>query len=567
MKPARARNACMRCRRQKLKLFRNHLRNLRQSDAIPDGHPASKNPAQDTVKIPVKDLVGVQLPSDPVATILIDAYLQANHWYLALFHVQTFRARAMPMIQIGAAAVSEKPFLLLLLVVLMIGTRFVQPEIITTHDPVFNIESYRNQVLNAVEQHLFSSLHEADLESIGCALLMSIEYLLEGKTKLAFVLSGMGLRIAHAIGLHDESTWDPLENVELQVRRRVWWAIYMADGYAAQAYGKPPIQAGGRFRVLEPQDLDDITTCPGITSYEVREDGSLRPVSSFSYNRYKAQLYSIMSAVMPGMRLKEIKDVYSRLSAWEAMIPPELRLDIHRNYEGEMQDKGPRVFTLQALTLQLAFDHNMLLLLRPFLVSKRHLSIQVFSQSEPNSSESPVTVRDQMITSAIRISSIHQHRGIIRLVSNTTAAAQVCFQCFTAGVILAMLALSDISSPQVPKFKQALARLINILSLAGSGTLLSKQSVEILTDTMHIISSQEVSALIDRVAGDSETEHPRLGNREAERALGDVQAPEVSSDVAVDDEEIWGELGRPLDLDGFDISSSTSLYQQLALFL
>ncbi|KAJ5193272.1 transcriptional regulator family: Fungal Specific TF [Penicillium cf. viridicatum] len=244
---------------------------LRDSDAIPDGTPANKQPQIRGSRILIVELIGLQLPSAPVALALLDAYLQANHWYLSLFHEPSFRSRSI--------------------------------------------------LIEALENHIFWILQEATLESVACAVLMSIAYLLERKTQLSFTMSGLGSRAAQAMSIRDETT------------------------YIAQAYGKPSILPTVQFNVSEPEYLDDtLATCPGIGSYEVREDGTFKPVTIFSYNRYKAQLYSIADPTAHSIRLPHIKRTYTRLLDWEKTVPRELKLDSFSEYQIMINDDALRVF-------------------------------------------------------------------------------------------------------------------------------------------------------------------------------------------------------------------------------
>lgn len=210
-------------------LFRNHMTTLRDSDAIPDGTPANKQSQVPGSRIPIIELIGIQLPSAPITLTLLDAYLQANHWYLSLFHEPSFRARLVTILQTEGILPSEKSFLLLLLAVLIIGARFSNHETLHSLDPQFNPQQSRTIWIEAVENHIFWILQEATLESVACAVLMSIAYLLERKTQLSFTMSGLGSRAAQAMGIHDETTWGHLDPIEVQVRRRVWWSIYMVD--------------------------------------------------------------------------------------------------------------------------------------------------------------------------------------------------------------------------------------------------------------------------------------------------------------------------------------------------
>ncbi|CAI7633029.1 unnamed protein product [Penicillium discolor] len=543
---------------------------LRDSDAIPDGTPANKQPHLQGSRIPIVELIGLHLPSAPVTLALLDAYLQANHWYLSLFHEPSFRARLVTILQTDGILPSEKPLLLLLLAVLVIGARFSNHETLHSLDPQFNPQQSRAIWIEAVENHIFWILQEATLESVACAVLMSIAYLLERKTQLSFTMSGLGSRAAQAMSIHDEATWGHLDPIEVQVRRRVWWSIYMVDVYVAQAYGKASILPTVQFNVSEPEDLDDtLATCPGIGSYEVRVDGTFKPVTIFSYNRYKAQLYSIADPTAHSIRLPHIKRTYSRLLDWEKTVPRELKLDSFSENQNMINDAALRVFSLQALTLQVTYDYKHLILFRPFLLSKRYLNVRLHDGPVDTQDRSDTTIRDQLFTSALRMSSICRWQNILLILGNTTSAAQLCFQCFTAGVVLAMLALSELSSPRLPECKQGLARLIRSLEVAGAGSPLSRQSVDILMEAMHLISAEEVKELVSRAGKPAEDVRgvlptARLVTRLADsRGTGYIHRA-IHQPDAVHGQEMWEELDLMPDESEPEILNSISLYQSLA---
>ncbi|KAF4769123.1 hypothetical protein HAV15_008533 [Penicillium sp. str.  len=383
-------------------------------------------------------------------------------------------------------------------------------------------------------------------------------------------MSGLGSRAAQAMSIHDETTWGHLDPIQVQVRRRVWWSIYMVDVYIAQAYGKPSILPTVQFNVSEPEDLDDtLATCPEIGSYEVRVDGTFKPVTIFSYNRYKAQLYSIADPTAHSIRLPHIKRTYSRLLDWEKTVPRELKLDSFSEDQNMVNDAALRVFSLQALTLQVTYDYKHLILFRPFLLSKRYLNVRLHDGPVETQDRSDTTIRDQLFTSALRMSSICRWQNILLILGNTTSAAQLCFQCFTAGVVLAMLALSELSSPRLPECKQGLVRLIKSLEVAGAGSPLSRQSVGILMEAMHLISDEEIKELVSRAGKPAEDVRSVLPTAKLVRRLADSRGTgdihrAIHQPNAVHGQEMWEELDLMPDESEPEILNSISLYQSLA---
>ncbi|KAF2967689.1 hypothetical protein GQX73_g5858 [Xylaria multiplex] len=429
-----------------------------------------------------------------------------------------FRAHTQEILDTDGVTTSEKGFLLLLLAVLVTGARFIDPDAIHIYHPSFDATAFQVRTIAAIENHLILALNDFSLESIAFLLLMSSTYLQMRKVQLAFMVSGMGVRMAQAMGL-SEAVWPTVDDLERQVRRRLWWSMYMTDMYTAQAYGKPAILDESHFHVSQPQDLDDtITTCPGFNSLELREENKMHPVTMLSYNRYKSQLYVIAARMTGNMSIQQIQTVMKDLVDWGKALPPELRPGSFVGKEREvMSNPALRVFALQALTLQVTFDNMYLVLFRPFLCSGRSASM-VFPDSTSQPLTAPIlpgsSIRQQLLESAMRTSNIGRSLEILRLVSRTTAANQVGFHCFTAGVTLGMLALLDLASPRLLELKQALARMINILGIVGAQTPLCGQSIEILTDMIHLIASQEVKHMISRTV--SSSTHPGPCNARTE---------------------------------------------------
>jgi hypothetical protein len=106
-------------------------------------------------------------------------------------------------------------------------------------------------------------------------------------------------------------------------------------------------------------------------------DGIAEPVTTFTYVTFKIKLYQIASPIVADIYFHRGADLDSlatkvmsidkQLRNWFASLPPELKLEelCHKG----MKDlpKNARLFMLQALALQLAYDNVQILLHRPSL--------------------------------------------------------------------------------------------------------------------------------------------------------------------------------------------------------
>ncbi|KAF7594183.1 hypothetical protein BBP40_010032 [Aspergillus hancockii] len=505
-------------------VFRTHLTTPRHSDAIPDGISNSSGEQQpfQAPRVPVRDLIHVPLPPLTVTMGLLDAYLQANHWYLTLFYEPTFRAQVQQIVETGSILPSQKGLLMLLLAVLVTGARFADVQTLRTLNTDFDTTTYQADALDCIEKSFYLSLEAVSLErpSLSRAWVFAQHKLSGSTTKRG------GLR------------------------------------YTAQAYGKPSMLTESTFRVTFPDDLDDMcSTCPGLHSVEVRGDGVSHPVTTSSYNRFKVRLYAIAAEIRANISRENVYRLHTRLVAWENSLPPELRPHSFRENELDgSEDPVRQVFALQALTLQISYDNIRLVLLRPFLCAEQPAA---GTQSDRISSETSLpiaTIRRQLFEAAARTSHIDQWPTTLQHLSRTVAAMQVGFHCFTAGVVLGMLALSELSSPRLSECQRALARVIHILEVVGAQTPLCNQSIEILTDMMHLIASQEVKRMISHAA-DAAPQQARQTDEGP--GVGAANAQQLMPSYGTD---LWSIPDMSLDEHDWEQSSWIWLYDPLVSF-
>jgi hypothetical protein len=206
-----------------------------------------------------------------------------------------------------------------------------------------------------------------------------------------------------------------------------------------------------------------------------------------------------------GIIISQVKHIHAQLLEWERGIPPELRPDSFRNRGDDIhRDRTVRVFALQSLTLQTAYDNIQVLLSRPFIGFGRPTDVSPGVHPKAPSIRSRLEreilsmSRDQCWTSSVRLSLSSQYTEIFDLLSRSSAFLQWIMWSFTAGVMLGSLALSSLYSSRIGDCKRAIARLVHALQTAGHPTALGSQTAKILSDLIHLIARQEVQAMITR---------------------------------------------------------------------
>lgn len=261
--------------------------------------------------------------------------------------------------------------------------------------------------------------------------------------------------------------------------------------------------------------------CPGFDSLEEREQGKMHRVTLLSYNRYKSQLYMLVAKGSIDMRLEQIQRLSNDLMAWKVALPPELRIE---NFESDDQvlNDSPvyNIFAMQALTLQATFNNMLLGLLSPLLYREKTFeSIRpgIGNQSPMECNTLSSDIHRKLLDTSLSVSRLDQYPKTLRLLASSIATTQVGFQCLTAGVILGMLALRDLSSPQLLEIKYALARIISILDTIGAKTPLCGQSIDVLTEIIHLIAFREAKYVI------------KSASRHSDRASSNISTPNMAT--------------------------------------
>lgn len=273
--------------------------------------------------------------------------------------------------------------------------------------------------------------------------------------------------------------------------------------------------------------MDDLATrCPNFGSLEPLDGGVYGQVTVLSYQRYKCRLYQIAVPITEGIyfynggTIKEVvervKFINRRLLDWHKSVPPELRLSSFKTHHmSRKEDPALNIFRLQALTLQLTYDNIQLLLHRPLLAYSEspfrlspssRISGQTKQDSSTRNSNASVpeldgnantlrTSKEQCWESAMRTSKVSEIPTALVATAHTHGAAFAAIQTFTAGVMLAIFALSDPFSARATEAKQAIGRLIQLPGKLGYRTTASDQCGAVLGDLVRLILAEEMKVL------------------------------------------------------------------------
>lgn len=184
-------------------------------------------------KFTICEILGNDLPELPVITILVDSYVRAVQWYIPLIHEPTFRSRLAALVMANECLPSDRSFLMLGLIVILIGLHFLSAGELAQLASQVDVYSLRRSFEASMERKFLESIHQYNRDWVSFTMLLSMYYMIIQQPRRASALMGSAVRAALDMLTVDEATFSTLER---EMRKRVAWTVYIGDGYAR----KPP---------------------------------------------------------------------------------------------------------------------------------------------------------------------------------------------------------------------------------------------------------------------------------------------------------------------------------------
>ncbi|KAK6353069.1 hypothetical protein TWF696_005059 [Orbilia brochopaga] len=223
---------------------RSHLRNLCRGVYKPPP-PYRLNGKQKDFSPPMPEL-----PPRAVADHLLTQFNATVHNVVPILHWPTFVSACEALYQHGDLTKVEPSWLSTFFAVLSCGLLFTVDKSILAMYPDRGKDF---SVISRVLTDLFND--EFVIDHVRAALLMAV-YLTEINCKsAAWTWLGSTIRIAQDIGLHRES--GPWPVIEGEMRRRVWWGVYVWDRLLSIEMGRPLMIVDADCDVGLPCPVDD----------------------------------------------------------------------------------------------------------------------------------------------------------------------------------------------------------------------------------------------------------------------------------------------------------------------
>ncbi|RKL36575.1 hypothetical protein BFJ72_g8124 [Fusarium proliferatum] len=323
---------------------------------------------------------------------------------------------------------------------------------------------------------------------------------------MAWPLSGSGLRIAQALGLHRKATpGDPNDqplNQQIQDRKLAWWAVYEIDTFCSMLYGFP---LGFSDTDCSVEPLDPYDQYSGSTK-ESRH--TMRPSLLF-YKCSMSRLSAIVKAALvdlygtrhgDGKGKDSLKGIFDkvavlngRLQEWHGNLAPKLKFDsrdslsdaqVTRNRERTGQEFENHLFRLQALSLKLAYENAKILIHRPLLSFR--LASSTSADTATSKTDPFRLAMQECREAALQISEVASTTYLLEA-SETYAVAVVSLHLLTAGVTLCISITLDPFASNSAEAIAGIRQLMQVQNLLKDRSIVAAQSLDITKRLMGLV--------------------------------------------------------------------------------
>lgn len=296
------------------------------------------------------------LPTREIADALVDAYFDKVHPNYMLFHRGTFQLRYESMWNEANKPIRDLDagWICCAFMIFVFGAQALEH-----HDQQQSLQLQRRYVA-LVQSRVHQLISTSCLVNVQAILLLQLHQHNVSERNTAWMLLGCASRMAIAIGMHRDGATGGFDSIEREVRRRVWWTLYVFEQNLCMVLGRPSAIDELEVTVNLPNEtmLDGgVFAPPNCLDYTVR----LTKLSA--YIKRKIYCESPNNSVPVGSLPKAsiANQLLEDLELWHRSLPPHLRLE----YMSPVPKQRRAV-----ILLHIQYHHAQTLVTRPFLMRK-----------------------------------------------------------------------------------------------------------------------------------------------------------------------------------------------------
>ncbi|KAK8085939.1 hypothetical protein PG994_000913 [Apiospora phragmitis] len=404
------------------------------------------------------------LASSQVMTRLMESYFSVYHLSYPFIHEATFRAQYHEIIP----RPPQRSWHMLQCTVLALGAWCLDHDQDGLHDDL-----YHQALSFGEDESLFES---ANLTLVQALVLLSNLSQKRNKPNTGSNFLGLAIRMALSLGLHRELPNWKITLLQREMRRRVWWGLYLMDSGASTTFGRPILLPGRESMDAKPvlNISDDIltprtTTLPDESEMPTIYSG-LKAQSDFHLHSNHISNRLLLST---GVSVEEALIHNTTLDAWSKTLPPYFQPDRDVPCREEWY-----LFAKPRLWWRL---WNLKIILFRQIVLKRAIERHQGPASTfaPNNQDN--LCRDIGVDAAhSTVVSIHQYLNNCIHTRLVSWYSVLSYFIFHASLVIALAILGDKESPELPKWQSDIDLVRDVLRRLLADNPLANRCADIL---------------------------------------------------------------------------------------
>ncbi|KAJ6258882.1 Transcriptional activator [Drechslerella dactyloides] len=212
---------------------------------------------------------------------------------------------------------------------------------------VFSIASSQSETRNTAEHESFTRqwqyaleaiMLEPSLESLQCLVLAQLYCMSIGDDSRLNQYKSLAVGTALRLGLNQDQKKFGVSALQLEMRKRAFWCVYLLDAFSAAMLGLPTLIKDDEVSAEYPADIDDEYVSE--SGFLPTMPGDHTKISSalalFRGSRILAKVLSKIYSVQASKKqsYKELQRLEEDLDAWKANLAPHLRLEFVNGMPG-----------------------------------------------------------------------------------------------------------------------------------------------------------------------------------------------------------------------------------------
>jgi hypothetical protein len=304
-------------------------------------------------------------------------------------------------------------------------------------------------------------LIEPSLRGVQACLMMATYNFSIDSAGVSYIYLSLAVSLAVQQGMHHQRYIESSHNTTAEVRKRIWWTVYILHLQASIKYGRPKFLSVSDINVEKPTDVAELRPSKEISSFANQVGLIELTLTAQTISDEIASLRKTNHSV----HVLNLLSIREKLIKWRENIP-----EIHQTWGLEINTRRLR----NDIHLRLYYWNTRLALGRPFLLLAPTTEAPNGASETRHFPRRESLVQDSIDGALEIISLCHMLRGSVGLARASYVTEFT--SCRTAMLVL----LAQCIVRRTPKVQEALSRGLEIIKVMSFGSSLARSEARVI---------------------------------------------------------------------------------------